>query len=100
MRRSDIVGNLLSVQLCLLATDTCKCRVHLLATVKHNSCIGEFRRDGRTIQTLYCVVISCENISSIFITLQAIKVGPKLEVSHNKSYFHIKGEGLGLLKGV
>ena len=59
-----------------------------------------FRRDGRTIQTLYCVVIGCENISSIFITLQAIKVGPKLEVSHNKSYFHIKGEGMGLLKGV
>ena len=49
---------------------------------------------------VYCVVISCENISSIFITLQAIKVGPKLEVSHNKSYFHINGEGLGLLKGV
>ena len=60
---------------------------------------GQFLHDGRTIQTLYCV-ISCENISSIFITLQAIKVGPKLEVSHNKSYFHIKGEGLGLLKGV
>ena len=62
--------------------------------------VGQFRRDGRTIQTLYCVVISCENISSIFITLQAIKVGFKLEVSHNKSYVHIKGEGLGLLKGV
>ena len=46
---------------------------------------------------IYGVVISCENISSIFITLQAIKVSPKLEVSHNKSYFHIKGEGLGLL---
>ena len=61
---------------------------------------GQFRRDGRTIQTLYCVVISCENISSIFITLQAIKVGPKLEVSHNKSYFHIKEEGPGLFKGV
>ena len=61
---------------------------------------GQFRHDGRTIQTLYCVVICCENISSIFITLQAIKVGPKLEVSHNKSYFQIKGEGLGLLKGV
>ena len=61
---------------------------------------GQFWRDGRTIQTLYCVVISCENISSIFITIQAIKVSPKLEVSHNKSYFHIKGERLGLLKGV
>ena len=67
----------------------------------HYQCrTGQFRRDGRTIQTLYCVVISCENISSIFITLQAIKVGLKLEVSHNKSYFHIKGEGLGLLKCV
>ena len=44
--------------------------------------------------------IVCENISSIFITLQAIKVGPKLEVSHNKSYFHIKGEGLGHLNSV
>ena len=54
--------------------------------------------DRRTIQTLYCVVISCEKISSIFITLQAIKVGPKLQVSHNTSYVHIKGEGLGLLK--
>ena len=48
----------------------------------------------------YIVLLSCENISSIFITLQAIKVGPKLEVSHNKYYFHIKGEELGLLKGV
>ena len=67
----------------------------------HYQCrTGQFRRDGRTIQTLHCVVISCENISSIFITLQAIKVGPKLEVSNNKSYFHIKGEGQGLLKGV
>ena len=62
---------------------------------------GQFRRDGHTIQTLYCVVISCKIISSIFITLQAIKVGPELEVSHNISYFYIKGEGLGLLnKGV
>ena len=61
---------------------------------------GQFRRDARTIQTLYCVVISSENISSIFITLQAIKVGPKLEVSHNKCYVHIKGERLGILKGV
>ena len=48
----------------------------------------------------YIVLLSCENISSIFVTLQAIKVGPKLEVSHDKCYFHIKGEGLGLLKGV
>ena len=49
---------------------------------------------------VYRIVISCKNTSSIFITLQAIKVGPELEVSHNKSYFHIKGEGLGPLKGV
>ena len=55
---------------------------------------GQFRCDGHTIQTLYGVVISCENISSIFITLQAIKFGPKLEVSQNKSYFHIKGSSL------
>ena len=65
----------------------------------HYQCrTGQFRRDRRTIQTLYCVVISCENISSIFITLQAIKVGPKLQGSHNKSYFHSKGEGLAFLK--
>ena len=71
-----------------------------IISISMTNAYGQFRRDGCTIQTLYCVVISCENISSIFITLQAIKVGPKLEVSHNKSYFHIKGEGLGLLKGV
>ena len=72
----------------------------VLMPYRHEHTTGQFRRERCTIQTLYCVVISCEDISSIFITLQAIKVGPKLEVSHNKSYVHIKGEGLGLLKGV
>ena len=34
------MGNLLSVQLCLLATDTRKCRVHLLATVTVNTILA------------------------------------------------------------